>query len=472
MSLDLFTVQKGLRLQTDSFTDEVEILFGTGAPGGDGDVQDAASLGALYMRTDLQTDNLQLYYKKAVGSNSVADWEPVASQSFVESIAQGISWREPALVHDDTTYADITAAETAANGTNTVDGVAISAGDRILFSGLTSGNDNIYVVSGSAGSWTFTEDSNSASDGDAALIQDGTFAESQMVFDGTNWVQFGAASGNAELGFIRTFIGKNAAGSENPNYSSTDVVTQGGSLESAIGELDAVVGDRDYTNLAGYVLDTDGETFTASLEKVNLAVGNRDYTNTQNHALTTDSESLTASLEKLNIAIGGRLYTDENFITSAENVSLSLDSIDQHLGTNVFTESNFVNNANNITENFDALDIELNNISEQNDEIKTANVSAQTVVDSIPVGQAEYAKWIVAAENTGDATNRVVTEVTAVHDGTNTDATKYAIVKTGANIGGYTIATDINGGNFRLLVTSLTTAVDVSVRRVAYATIN
>jgi hypothetical protein len=44
-----------------------------------------------------------------------------------------------------------------------------------------------------------------------------------------------------EDGYLRSFTGKNAAGSETPTYSSTNYVTQSASLESAIGELDADV---------------------------------------------------------------------------------------------------------------------------------------------------------------------------------------------------------------------------------------
>lgn len=471
MALDLHGITQGIRLHRDDFSDEVEILFGTGAPGGDAGDQDAASIGAIYMRTDAETDSLQAYYKTSTLGNSIADWEPIASKAYVDSIATGISWREPVLVVDETTYADITAAETAANGTNTVDGVAISAGDRILFTSLTTGNENVYIVSGSAGAWTFTEAANTATDGDALLVQDGTNAESQWVYDGTAWILFGSTSGSSEFGFIRSFIGKDAAGAESPSYSSTTVVTQGNNLEAAIGELDASIGDRNYTNTAGYVLNVDAESVTASLEKVNLAIGARDYTNTQNHPLDVDAESVSASLEKLNLAIGGRLYTSQNFITSAESISLSLDSIDQHLGSNTFTESNYISGASNLTVNLDALDIQLFDVSEQGKITKTANVTTQTVVDTIPVADAETAKWWISVENTGDATNRLAQEVFAIHDGTNTDETRYATVKTGANISGLNITTDVSGGNFRLLVTS-TTAVDVVVKRLGYSTIN
>jgi len=130
--------------------------------------------------------------------------------------------------------------------------------------------NNIYIVSGSTGAWTFTSDpDNAATDGDAVLVQSGTCADEQWVYDGTNWVQFGGASSNLELGYIRAFIGKTAAGSELPTYSSTNVVTASANLEVAIGEIDTALGDRVYTE-DNYV--TDGETFTASIDALDQAI--------------------------------------------------------------------------------------------------------------------------------------------------------------------------------------------------------
>jgi len=165
MAIDLFRLDLGLSIE--DATSEAHILQGLGAPGGDASVQDAAPIGSVFMRTNTETDNLQFYYKWTTANNSSADWRQTASKDYVDAVAAGLSWREPALVLDDTTYADITAAETAANVGDTVDGITIAVGDRILLTDLTSGNDNVYIVSGGTGAWTFTEDTNLATDGDA-----------------------------------------------------------------------------------------------------------------------------------------------------------------------------------------------------------------------------------------------------------------------------------------------------------------
>lgn len=57
----------------------------------------------------------------------------------------------------------------------------------------------------------------------------------------TAWEKNGADV-TTELGFIRTFIGKDSEGNVTPDYSSNNVVTDAQSLETAIGDLDAEIG--------------------------------------------------------------------------------------------------------------------------------------------------------------------------------------------------------------------------------------
>lgn len=49
---------------------------------------------------------------------------------------------------------------------------------------------------------------------------------------------------DTELGYTHTFIGKSGMGNEMPTYSSTNTVSNGDSLETAIGKLDAAPGHR------------------------------------------------------------------------------------------------------------------------------------------------------------------------------------------------------------------------------------
>ena len=412
MSLDLFRVAKGLQLESEDFLNSVNVLFGTGAPGGDSSDQDAAERGSLYLRTDTEANGLQLYYKQAAASGvgsptgSAADWRLVASQSYVDAVAAGISWREPPRVLDNTLYANVAAVEAAYSGSPfaTVDGITLSNGDRILLTNLTSGNENVYVVNFTGSpilGVTLTEDTNLATDGDALLIQDGSFAETQWVYDGTQWIQFSTATASAELGFIRDFIGKNAPGAENPNYSSTDVVTPGTDLESAIGELD-------------------------------------------------DS-------------IGTRSYTENNFVANGEDLTSSIDALDQQVQ----------NNVDGITTNIgDIVDLEA-----QTATVAATGVTSQTVIDEIPLSQAEWVKWLVAIEEVADSGNRRFGELDVITDGVDVDYNDFGRLKLGGAINGLGYSVDLGVGGspgvptLRLLVES-TSAVDVTVKRLGFGTFN
>lgn len=466
MALDLTRVTLGLDIQSKDFSTNVNVIHGTGTPGGDAGKEDAAPIGSVYMQADADANNLQLWWKYRTTQNSVQDWRQATSKDYVDAAVQGLSWREPVLVKDGTTYADITAAEAAANVGDTVDGVTIQPGARLLFTNLTTGNNNVYIVSGSTGAWTFTEDANAATDGDALMVESGTAAEEQWVFDGTNWIKISGANNSIELGYIRSFIGKNATGPENPNFSSIDIVTQNGSLENAIGELDNAIGTLTFTEQNEVA---NGVDVTGNLDALDIRIGNSTFTSSH---IVSPANDITENLDALDLAIGNRSYTEDNFVTDGQTITASVDILDQQFGTNTFTEQNVVTNGEDVTQHIDAIDIAIGGIVGASEVIKTANVTTQTVVDSFPTISVDIAKWIVSVENTGDSTNRLSVEVHAMHDGTtNVDFNRFSVLQHGAAIAGLNLDVDISGGLMRLLITS-TTAVDVSVKRLAAHSIN
>jgi len=398
MAIDFFRAGKGIELVSQDFTSRVNILTGTGAPGGDGGDQDNATIGSLYMRQDVETDGLQVYYKATLINNSPLDWHQATDKQYVDAVAQGLSWREPVRVLDGTAYANPAALPVA----GTIDGVILADGDRVLFTNVAAaGASNVYIWSAGTTSWT--EDLNAETNGDAVLIQEGTFAEQQWVYDGTNWVQFGGAANAQELNFIRQFIGKTAAGAEMPSYSSTTIVTAAGNLETAVGELDAAIGGQLYTN---------------------------------NFTITT-GETATSSLDALDSAIGSRLYAQNNVITDGEAITASLD----------------------------ALDIVVGAIQSQNTVINILNVTAATVVDSVPLIDADVMEWRVIVEDTLDPTRRISSTYVSLHDGAGSvDNTRYATVRRGGNIAGLVVDAAVNAGNLELSITS-TNGVDVGIKR-------
>jgi hypothetical protein len=402
MALDLFRVIQGLDIQLDDLSKNANVLVGDGAPGGTTETN-AAPIGSIWLRTDAETDGLNLYWKHTTVNNSTADWNQATDKTYVDAVAAGLSWREPARVQDSVSTTIPTG---VAGNPITVDGVSIVDGDRVLFSNQATGTDNnVWIYDQATG--TFSEDPNGETDGDALLIQEGSAAEQQWVYDGTAWVQFGGATSAAELGYIRTFIGKTGAGAENPTYSSTDVITQGEDLEHTIGELDAAIGTQTYTN----------------------------------DNIVTDGQDVTSSIDAIDTAIGNQTYTNDNIVTDGQTVTASIDAIDTALG----------------------------DVIDQTLVITGTNVDAAPAipVDTIPVTEATEVKWILQVRSTGTPANRRALEVHAMTDGTNVDHTEYAVLKLGSNIAGLTVDVDVSGGDIRLVL-GATANVDYVIKRIGY----
>jgi len=407
MALDLMRISLGLDVESADGSTNAYILEGNGLPGVSVESVNAP-IGSVWMRTDAEINELNFYYKFSLSAGNSADWKQTTSKEYVDAIAAGLSWREPALVHDTTAYTDISAAQTAANTGNTVDGISINVGDRILFSNIgTAGGDNIYIVSGSAGAWTFTEDTNQETAGDAVLINSGTHAEEQWTYDGTAWVQFGSAAGVAELGFLRAFIGKTGPGSEFPTFTIQNNITTGDNLELAV--------------------------------------------------------------DKLDVAAGSRVYTNDNVVTDGEPLATSIDALDTALGNQTYTNDNVVTDGQTTTQSIDALDTAIGNINNQTSVFNGTTVAAtNTTVDTIPLASATEVQWMVQVRETGTPANRRAYIVHAFNDGsTLVDFNRNSLLKLGSPIAGLSVTVDINATDMRLRVIG-TNALDFVVKRLGF----
>lgn len=359
MALDMFRLMRGIEIEKDDLSLRSQILVGSGAPGNDSGEQDAAPIGSVYMRTDAASG--ENFYWKWQSLNSVADWKIAVGKDYVDSLAGGSSWREPVRVIDSSLYANPSAFPTG----GVVDGVTLIDGDRVLFSNVTTGNDNIYIWD--AGSSTWTEDPlNPNSDGDAVFAKEGTSADSLFFYDGANWVKYADALSYAELAFLRSFVGKSAAGNIMPNYTSNNIVIDSTSLMAAVSALDVEAG---YVNsfigkTAGNVtpnytsnnIVVDTTTLVAGVSALDAAIGDRQYTQFTANILT-DSETVTASLEALNVAVGDRTYTSQFNVTSGQAVAASIDALDIAIGSRTYTNQYVVTNSQSVTASIDALDM-------------------------------------------------------------------------------------------------------------------
>ena len=286
MSQDFFRIYRGLELD-----DAVQFLTGTGAPGSTADT-DAAGVGSYYTNQA----NGEFWTKTAAGSGA-DKWSLQATQSYVQTVlTTGISWREPVRVID-------TVATTLPTGTPgspvTVDGVSIGNGQRVLFASISGGDGpNVYVYDQALG--TFAEDTNNESDGDTVFVQEGTAADSTWQYNGSAWITITTGTANAEIGYIRDYVGKPTAGAVLPDYSSENIVTDNDSHTVAIGKLDAE---------AGYANTFIGKTAGASTP---------DYASNN---FVTDGDSLVTAIGDLDAALAQTtLQTDVANVTTITTV--------------------------------------------------------------------------------------------------------------------------------------------------------
>jgi len=413
MAQKFFQIESGLQLNNTVF------LSGTGVPGGTSPTDDVG-VGSYYVN-----ETTGFLYTKDTAGTGTNKWVKQATQDDIDGVSTGTSWRAPVLVRDDTLRATVAAAETAANVADTIDGVTIVSGDRVLLTNFTTGNPNVYTVSGGTGAWTLTEDT-TATDGFTTWVESGTDADTIWVYDSTTWVQRGSGD-QTELGFLRTFVGKTASGSESPSYSSVNYVTSGNSLEASIGDLDAQVG----TNAT------------------NIGTNTSDITTLQN-----EDGFLRTFIGKG--AAGSELpsYSSTNFVSNATSLETAVGALDTQVKVNA--------------------DL----LASARAEFTSNNITTQTTVDSVNVDTVSACKWIVYAQGNleADSAKKFMVEILASHDGyttgagsdaTTADYTTYGKIRIG-NLSGFTGTVDVSGTGaaqvMNLKITS-TTAADVRVIR-------
>lgn len=495
MSLELFRATLGIDIQSDDFSSNTNILQGSGAPGSNA-LENSAPVGSIYMRNDAVTEKLQVYWKHTAGSGT-DKWAIAASKEFVEATVSGISWREPVRVLDDTAYADITAAETELNTTGSpvgtmggVDTDQLADGDRILLTELVSGNKNVYIVSGTPGSGaTLVEDTNTATDGDAVLVNEGTHADEQWIYDGLSWIKFGSAGSAQEIGYIRDYIGKGSPGVKLPDYLSEDIITDSDPLDVGISKLDDAIGDlqyssnnvlTDFTRITGSPDYNSTTDVTAALSDIDATYGDGDITNTTSNYPLTDEMSwnggtltLTGALDALNEAFGDRNYTNDYIVTDGQTITASIDALDAIIGdidnTSAWTAGGFIDATTaagqTIQETLDDFNQEIGDLIDDTEE-STGSAPASpttTVIDSIAATDATEVKWIVQVKD--GSSNRRAAEIHALTDGSTVDFNVFSVLSIG-NTGNPGVSVDLNTGNIELSLTP-TNALTYTVKRVS-----
>ena len=284
------------------------------------------------------TADVSLNSRKLTNLADPASAQDAATKAYVDATRQGLDVKDSVRV---ATTANITL-----SGTQTIDGVSLAAGERVLVKNQSSGSENgIYlVVSGGAwsrasdfdtsakvsgGAFCFVEEGTSNADSGWVLTTDGA-----ITLDATalNFSQFSGA-GNIEAGAGLTKSGNTlnieSASAERivVNADSIDLATIGtaGSYRSvSVDAYGRVSAGSNPTTLAGYGI-TDGQPLDATLTAL---AGVSTGANQLIYATGADAFSTTALT-----AFGRSLLDDAD--AAAARTTLALGSIATQAASNV-----------------------------------------------------------------------------------------------------------------------------------------
>ena len=101
--------------------------------------------------------------------------QDAATKAYVDTLVNGTDWKQSVRA--------VSTSNITLSGTQTIDGVAVIAGNRVLVAGQTTGSQNgIYIVA--AGAWTRATDSDGAGEVTANMA---VFVEEGTVNADTQW---------------------------------------------------------------------------------------------------------------------------------------------------------------------------------------------------------------------------------------------------------------------------------------------
>ena len=220
-----------------------------------------ATAGSQASLTDLSSPSASFSFGSQLLTNLLdpVSLQDAATKNYVDNVAQGLDTKGSCVAG---TTANITL-----SGTQTIDGIAVVAGDRVLVKNQTAPADNgIYVVSASA--WARSSDMNTW----AEVVSAYSFIETGTTLADTGWVVTSDAGGTigttpiiwtqfSGAGSYTAGTGLTLAGTQ---FSITNTAVTAGTYGNVNGTQTAVYSvnaQGQLTASATYDINVDGGTF-------------------------------------------------------------------------------------------------------------------------------------------------------------------------------------------------------------------
>jgi uncharacterized cupin superfamily protein len=308
-------------------------ISGNGSFSGDLEVD-----GTFSAATTTLSGDLALGGKKITGLADPTSAQEAATKAYVDAIAQGLDVK--ASVRAATT-ANITL-----SGTQTIDGISVIAGDRVLVKDQTDAGENgIYVVA--AGSWSRSSDANENSEVISGMY---TFVEEGSDQANTGWslitpnpitldttdLTFTQFSGSADIaagnGLTKTGNTINAVGTLNRISVSADAIDidsnyVGQSSLTTVGALTSgsIASGFGSINIGSSALTAGAGTLSSLTSYGSLSIGGTATTTIQgNNATSTFSGGISLASGNVNLATGGRYLINNASIIDATTLGSSV----------------------------------------------------------------------------------------------------------------------------------------------------
>jgi cytochrome c556 len=151
----------------------------------------------------------------------------------------------------------------------------------------------------------------------------------------TDWsLQGGDVS--AEIGYIRSFIGK-AAGDDDPDYSSENVIADADSLETALGKIDTKIGADPSANSRTNNPISPSGALQENIEALDDAIGSDSdlSVNSRTLGLLSSSQTVIAMIDSLDEVIGPDSdMANQNYVAPSGSVFQNLSELDGQVKTN------------------------------------------------------------------------------------------------------------------------------------------